>query len=71
MKAEWDYRVETLGGSLRGTRPEELELLLNEAAAEGWEMMDAFCPSSNSNRLFVVLRRELGIRKRKRSRGWP
>jgi hypothetical protein len=65
------YRVEVLGGGLRGARPEELESLLNDLAGEGWEL-HSISHQSNSNRVWVVLRtgRRDGERKEKRHRGW-
>jgi hypothetical protein len=65
------YRVEVLGGGLRGARPEELESLLNDLAAEGWEL-HSISHQTNSNRVWVVLRTgRPGVeRGRNRQRGW-
>ncbi len=54
-----EYRVEVLGGGLRSPKPEELEALLNRAAEDGWRL-EQVLGLSNSQRLFVVLRRGEG-----------
>jgi hypothetical protein len=71
VSAQWEYIVEELGGSLRGTRPEELADLLNQAAEEDWEPMEILHRSSNSNQLMVVFRRPSQSRSRERKRVWP
>jgi hypothetical protein len=65
------YRVEVLGGGLRGAQPEELESLLNDMAAEGWEL-HSISHQANSNRVWVVLCAGRSERegKEKRRRGW-
>ncbi len=47
------YRVEVLGGGLRGAKPDEFEYLLNEYAGQGWRL-HSFCHQPNSNRMWVV-----------------
>ena len=54
MAANLAYRVEVIGGGLRGVKPEQLEALLNELADEGWRL-HSFSLQPNSNRLWVVL----------------
>jgi 3'-phosphoadenosine 5'-phosphosulfate sulfotransferase len=70
VKGQWEYRVESAGGGLRGVRVDEVEDLLNEAAVEGWEplLMESL---TNSNKLLLVLRRPQSERTRPRSRTWP
>jgi hypothetical protein len=65
------YRVEVLGGGLRGARPEELESLLNDLAAEGWEL-HSISHQTNSNRVWIVLRSKQRRSERSESkrRGW-
>jgi hypothetical protein len=70
MNAQWHYRVETLGGILRGPRPQEFEILLNQAAEEGWELV-ILSPQTNTNRMWVVLRRPASTRPRRRAQDWP
>ena len=71
MSGQWEYRVETIGGSLRGAKPQDLEALLNEAALGDWEPTIAMPQGSNSNKYLVILRREVSERSRDRSRSWP
>jgi hypothetical protein len=62
-----EYRVETLGGAMRGPKPEDLEGLLNQASEEGWVLSEmGYKP--NSNQLWVVLQRESPEGPRRRSR---
>jgi len=65
------FRVEVLGSGLRGARPEELESLLNDLAARGWEL-HSLSHQPNSNKLWVVLRAvpSQGGKKRGKRRGW-
>jgi hypothetical protein len=63
--------VETIGGTLRGAKPQDLEALLNEAALGGWEPTIAMPQGANSNRYLVILRREAKERPRDRSWSWP
>lgn len=52
-----EYRVEILGGSLRAAKPQELEDLLNEAAADRWSLCElSYKP--NTSQLWVVLQRK-------------
>ncbi len=71
MSVEWEYSVETLGGGLRGARPEDLEALLNEAAEEGWEFVNALQRVASGSQLLIILRRKVEDRPRDRSRTWP
>ena len=70
MKAAWEYRVDELGGALRGMRTQELEDYLNEAAADGWEPHLVESRTSN-NRLLVILRRPREARSRDLSHTGP
>ncbi len=69
MKPEWEYHVENVGGGLRAIKPEELEARLNEAAEEGWELVQ-ITPQTNSNRFYVVYRRSVAGRPRKSRFAW-
>jgi len=52
-----EYRVVVLGGTLRATKPAELEALLNRAAQEGWVLREtSYKP--NTNQLWVILQRD-------------
>jgi hypothetical protein len=70
VNQEWEYCVETLGSIWRGPSPEELEVMLNEAASDGWEFLTTVSMSS-SNRILVVLRRSKRTRSRPRRETWP
>jgi hypothetical protein len=65
------YRVEVIGGGLRGANPEQLEALLNELAGEGWQL-HSFSLQPNSNRLWVVLSTSDGARgpRIRQKKGW-
>jgi hypothetical protein len=55
MSRRWRYRVLELGGTVRGVKPEELQALLNGAAAEGWELQQVI-PRESSNKILAVFR---------------
>lgn len=65
----WEYRVEKIGSALRSPKPELLAEILNQAAAEGWEPLQ-LSPVSSANQMFVVLRRPVTRRSRRRAT-WP
>ena len=71
MTNDLAYRVEVIGGGLRGARPEQLEALLNELAGDGWRL-HSIAPQPNSSRMWVVLTmRESGPGSgMKRKKGW-
>lgn len=51
-----EYRVEILGGTMKGPKPHELEALLNQVAEEGWTLCKlSYKP--NTNQLWVILQR--------------
>ena len=65
-----EYRIEILGGAMRGAKPNELEALLNRAAEEDWTLCQ-LCYKPNSNQLWVVLQRGLTTeRPRSRRKSW-
>ena len=70
MNQEWEYCVETLGSIWRGPNPEELQALLNDAGAEGWELITAF-NMAGGNRILTILRRPKPMRSRQRRSTWP
>lgn len=55
MSSRWRYRVLELGGAMRGVKAEEMEALLNGAAAEGWELQ-LVVPRESSNKILAVFR---------------
>jgi hypothetical protein len=65
-----EYRIEILGGAMRGANPDELEALLNREAEEGWRLSDLLF-KTNTSQLWVVLQRGSGDEKpRTRRRSW-
>lgn len=63
-----EYRVEILGGALRGAKPEELEALLNEVAEDNW-LLSRLSYKPNTNQMWVILQRE-GEGQNLRPRSW-
>jgi hypothetical protein len=65
-----EYRVEILGGAMRGAKPKDLEALLNQVAEDDWALCRlSFKP--NSNQLWVILQRELAAeRSQTRRKSW-
>jgi hypothetical protein len=65
-----EYRIEILGGSMRGAKPEDLEALLNRRAEEGWQLNELLF-KTNTSQLWVVLQRESEDEKqRPKRRSW-
>jgi hypothetical protein len=62
---QWEYRVKTLGGFLRGEKDEELEAILNEWGNEGWEVISAR-GIENTNRVSIIAKRPLTDTARRR-----
>ena len=62
----WEYRVQTIGRDLRGTKDEDIEATLNEWGEEGWEAVVVYTPS-NSGKVTIVAKRPLtdSIRRRR------
>jgi len=54
--AAWEYAVHPAGGGLKRAKPDELTEMLNQAALEGWELMQIM-PQEGVNTLLLVLRR--------------
>ncbi len=55
---KWEYRVQKVGGILRGFKPEALEALLNEWGEEGWEVIAVY-PDDGGSRVTLIARRPL------------
>jgi hypothetical protein len=62
--AAWEYTVQPAGGALKRAKPDELTEMLNQAASEGWELMQIM-PQENINTVLLVLRRPTAPRKRR------
>jgi len=70
MAHEWEYLVEQFGTVFTAAKPEEVEAFLNEVAMDGWELAQS-ASMSNGSKLFVILRRKLKTRTRRRRSNWP
>ena len=70
MKPNWEYKVEQFGTAIKSAKPEEVEVFLNEAAMEGWELGQV-ASMSNGSKLVVILQRRLVEKSRKRKSTWP
>lgn len=66
---QWEYRVETLGGTWTLMKDEDLQAILNEWGEEGWEVISVATPHS-TNKILVTARRPLSDSVR-RSRSMP
>jgi len=62
---QWEYRVQTIGSALVGTKDEQIEATLNEWGEEGWEAINVYTPS-NSSKVTIVAKRPLGSSERRR-----
>ena len=65
----WEYRAESIGSTWSGLKDEDLQAILNEWGADGWEVISAFA-HSGSNKIKVLAKRPLTERSR-RQRDWP
>lgn len=72
--AGYEYQVAEIGGAFRGPRVPELEDLLNAMAAEGWELAQVVT-RHDSNRVWVIMRRDVARGQRRKSgnrpQSWP
>ncbi len=66
---QWEYRVQTVGGFFKGVPADELEELLNEWGADGWEVVSTHI-LENSNKINVIAKRPL-TRTIRRERSMP
>jgi hypothetical protein len=55
---KWEYRVQTIGNFLLGTKDEIIEAMLNEWGEQGWEVTHVYNPSESGN-VTVVAKRPL------------
>lgn len=66
---KWEYRVQTIGSFLLGTKDENIEATLNEWGDQGWEVTHVYNPSESGN-VTLVAKRPL-IRETSRHRSRP
>lgn len=66
---KWEYRVQTIGNVILGTKDENIEAMLNEWGDEGWEVTQVYNPYGTGS-VTLVAKRPLTvetIRNRRRS----
>jgi hypothetical protein len=63
----WEYRVLTIG-SVFGTKDEDIEAILNEWGAEGWEATQVYTPEGSGKVTIVAKRPLTSAAQRQRSR---
>jgi hypothetical protein len=72
-EAPWEYRVETMGSTMRSTKDDQLAEALNAWSAEGWELTCAL-PREGSRAVTLIARRRLTLQERRRrtlpGEGW-
>ena len=66
---QWEYRVQTVGGFFRGVPADELEALLNEWGADGWEVVSTHI-LENANKINEIAKRPM-TRTMRRERSMP
>lgn len=62
----WEYRVRTIG-SVFGTKDENIEAILNEWGAEGWEATQVYTPEGSGKVTIVAKRLLTNATRRQRS----
>jgi hypothetical protein len=65
----WEYRLETFGTFWSRPKDEELQTILDEWGAEGWEVISAY-PASNGEKVSLIAKRPLTSAAR-RQQSWP
>jgi hypothetical protein len=65
----WEYRAESFGSAWSGLKDQDLEAVLNEWGAEGWEVINAIA-LPGGNKVKLIAKRPLSERSR-RQRDWP
>ena len=61
----WEYRVYSIGGSFNTPKDAEVERLLDEWGAEGWELVSAQQPYGSA-RVRLIAKRPLTLETRRR-----
>jgi hypothetical protein len=64
--ATWEYSVCAAGGGFKRVKPDELTEMLNQAASEGWELMQ-IVPQESNYQVLLVLRRPSTTRTRRQA----
>jgi hypothetical protein len=66
---QWEYRIELVGSTFRGPKPDAIETYLNQVGEGGWEVINLHHPP-NSTKVWVTMKRPLSTDARRR-RSWP
>ncbi len=66
---QWEYRAESLGTFWSEAKDEQIEAILNEWGAVGWEVVAAY-PAHGGNKVVFIAKRPLTTEARRR-RSWP
>jgi hypothetical protein len=53
---KWEYRVQTIGNAMLGTKDENIEAALNEWGDEGWEVTHVYNPYGSGSVTLVAKR---------------
>jgi hypothetical protein len=61
---QWEYRVQTIGNAMLGTKDENIEETLDAWGEEGWEAINVYTPSG-SGKITIVAKRPLTDRTRR------
>ena len=65
-QTQWEYRVQSIGGSaLRAPKDEEIEALLDAWGEQEWEVINVFT-SPGTNRITVIAKRLMSVSTRRR-----
>lgn len=59
----WEYRVQRFGSMLREPKEEDLEAVLDDWGAEGWEVVST---AVDSGKVLVIAKRPLTLATRRR-----
>ena len=58
-QTRWEYQVMTIGSAWKGFKDEQLQAVLNEMGALGWEVASIHTPRGASNKATIVVKRPL------------
>jgi hypothetical protein len=68
-QSRWEYQVLSIGSPWKGVKDEQLQAVLNEVGAQGWEVVSVHTPGQ-SPKVIIVAKRLLSVSTR-RERSMP
>ena len=68
-QTRWEYQVLSIGSAWKGVKDEQLQAVLNEVGAQGWEVVSIHTPGQ-SPKVIIVAKRPLSVSTR-RQRSMP